>query len=414
MAPRRRFPLRLSHVHTLQLLFFVALNVHMVSLLYMSFHMPPLNDNNNINNINNNNIAPMRTLADSNNHPNNQNNNHSSIIISPRIWSPWNNDFPCFPAEGPRWFGHTVQTSPIDQGFVFIKPFKTASSTAVGVHLRIAQKQARIKHYPMCRVRFDHVMARNLMMPSNNGENANNNMMFRWTVLRDPTARAISQFFHFSVGRHKVEPNDVNFQHALLSEKVANRNYYLQILNLKRRHYDHNNTTTLRHMTRQILNDYHFIAITERLDESLVVLQLLLHLNTADILYLSAKHQGSFDDGAGKKHCYYIPPSFVSPEMQHFFTSPEWQTRIQYDQLLYQAANQSLDLTIDHLGPPFATALQQFRQAQRVIQQRCLPRAISPCSSGGTYHNVTNCLWNDSGCANDCIDQVATELGLLS
>ena len=47
----------------------------------------------------------------------------------------------------------------------------------------------------------------------------------------------------------------------------------------------------------KILDNYDFIGVTDRFDESLVVLQLLLGLETSDILYLSSKKSGNYDDG---------------------------------------------------------------------------------------------------------------------
>ena len=39
-------------------------------------------------------------------------------------------------------------------------------------------------------------------------------------------------------------------------------------------------------LAQSIIDDYDFVAVTERLDESLVVLQMLLDLPLGDILYL--------------------------------------------------------------------------------------------------------------------------------
>ncbi len=55
-----------------------------------------------------------------------------------------------------------------------------------------------------------------------------------------------------------------------------------------------------------ILKDYDFIGITERMDETLVVLSLLLDLPLSDVLYLKAKGSGGFDDGRHNKKCVYI------------------------------------------------------------------------------------------------------------
>jgi len=164
-----------------------------------------------------------------------------------------------------------------------------------------------------------------------------------------------------------------------------------------------------------ILDEYDFIGITERMDESAVLLMMLLDLPMSDILYLSAKGKGGFDDGGGPGYgCTYIWPSFVSPGMQKFFdTNKQWQSMVQYDLALYNAANASMDLTIERLGRDrFESLLAQFRNAREVAQTRCLPTTVFPCDSSGRLHKKTGCIWNDSGCAVECLDEIAEELGL--
>jgi hypothetical protein len=74
-----------------------------------------------------------------------------------------------------------------------------------------------------------------------------------------------------------------------------------------------------------------------------------------------------------------------------------------------------LDLTIDALGrTEFNQYLQQFAQAQQIIKERCLPHTIFPCDKQGIYHppNETDCIWNDSACGTQCLDQIANEYNL--
>jgi hypothetical protein len=74
----------------------------------------------------------------------------------------------------------------------------------------------------------------------------------------------------------------------------------------------------------------------------------------------------------------------------------------------------SLDLTIDKLGRiEFEIKLNKFRAARTIIQTKCKD-VVFPCSSGGVKinSNKTDCLWQDSGCGFNCLDQVATELSL--
>ena len=47
-------------------------------------------------------------------------------------------------------------------------------------------------------------------------------------------------------------------------------------------------------IVKDIMNDYDFLILVERYDESLVAMQLLLGLETSDILYLPSRHAGSF------------------------------------------------------------------------------------------------------------------------
>jgi len=357
------------------------------------------------------------------------------------LW-PASDPLPCYEPE-PRWFGQSAQTSPASRGLFFMKPYKTGSSTAAGIHLRIAKNQARraasgrkggplpgregrFSAFDLCRVRFDHAVARYLYSSDAEGPRERRPGSFLWTVIRDPTDRAVSQFFHFIVGRHKVEPSDRNFRKALERGAVMTTDYYLYILTMDDYTYEDGGhpgnataTTVIRshdpiRIANGILAEYDFIGITERFDESIVALQMLLGLSTADVLYLSAKHKGSYDDGGGKGHCDYIWPSFVSSGMRRYFASDEWHDRIRYDSLLYRAANRSLDLTIDEKfgRSAFERQLSRFVNARRVAQEECFPEAIFPCSEGGEYNNQTNCIWNDSGCGNDCLDRVATELNL--
>lgn len=53
-----------------------------------------------------------------------------------------------------------------------------------------------------------------------------------------------------------------------------------------------------------ILGHYDFIAISERMEESMVVLQMVLGLKTSDNLCLNTKRQGGFDGGGYKNQCH--------------------------------------------------------------------------------------------------------------
>ena len=313
---------------------------------------------------------------------------------------------------------------PTRRGFLYVKPYKTGSSTTSGVNLRIARNVARRRPHlfqnsstssTICDARFDHgpdyypgfTLHRNRIPQES----------VLWSVVRNPTQRLVSQFFHFEVSRKKQEPTDANFRRFVRQNRESMlQDYYLRVLYTKSK-YDRRNNDNVSPITaaNHVLRTYNFIGVTERLDESLVVLMMLLRLKMADILFLSAKTKGGYDDAGGRdgRTCTYIWPSFVTPGMDEFLQGPEWRDAVRYDALFYEAVNRSLDLTIDALGrPTFDDQLRRYRHAQQVAHTKCTPQTVFPCDTGGTYHAATDCIWNDSGCGATCLDEIATELQL--
>jgi hypothetical protein len=341
--------------------------------------------------------------------------NFSGVVA--RAYKPWpaESPLPCFPAET-EWDSMKVQFSPSKKGFLYLKPYKTASSTASGVNLRIARNVARRQKgdIEICKTRFDH--GPDYYPGTTLFKDRDPTKSFLWTIIRDPTSRAVSHFFHFEVSRKKIEPSDWNFIDLLRQKNPMQDYYYRALYPLTKFRREKNHPVKAANV---ILNNYNFIGITERLDESLVVLMMQLDLKIADILYLSAKGRGGYDDAGGTgadgtgKVCTYIWPSFVSPGMKQYFDNDEWKDNIKYDMLLYEAVNRSLDMTIDKLGrDKFNENLAKFQDAQNKAVAKCLLTAVFPCDTRGIFHNQTDCLWNDSGCGASCLDEVATELDL--
>lgn len=314
--------------------------------------------------------------------------------IEPRAFPP--HELPCLRNE-PNWQKRGVRTSPINQGYFFHKTYKTGSSTAAGVHLRIAHNHAArlgIKG-THCKSRFDHGVASHMYRDRDLKHS------FLWTVVRDPSQRLISHFFHFAVSRNKLEPSDSNFIQIIRKNNHLTHHYVgfssIHVMDDER---DTGN---------RMLHDYDFVAVTERWDESMVALAMILNVPVSDVLHLSAKANGGYDDGMKRGQvCTYIVPSFVSKGMQEFFQGDEWQETVHWDYMFYLAANRSLDLTIDNLGRnDFEKELQEYRRLQALVKEKCIDKAIFPCSESGERQKETNCLWTDAGCGHECINEVA-------
>ena len=79
--------------------------------------------------------------------------NFSGILA--RKFKPWKRSLPCFKPEQ-EWRANP--SAPANSGFLYVKPYKTGSSTTSGINLRIARNVAlRLgKSFPICRGESAH------------------------------------------------------------------------------------------------------------------------------------------------------------------------------------------------------------------------------------------------------------------
>jgi hypothetical protein len=334
--------------------------------------------------------------------------------VQARAFQRWNASLP-LPCDEPEPNWRKMHKEPTTTGFIFAKPYKTGSSTASGVNLRIARNVARRlgkggsnqTAWEMCKSRSDHVPVSSVYA------GRDRNRSYLWTVVRDPTARLVSQFFHFHIAREKHEPTDAIFrEYALNGPTVLIHDYYYFALSMGGFNKDRDDR---RRLANDIINDYDFIGTTERMDESFVVMSMLLGVPVSDVTYLKAKGHGGFDDGGGRPEgeiCTYIWPSFVSPGMKEFLDSDLWKNISYWDRVLHQAADRSLDLTIDRLGrDKVAANVALYQELQERSREACLHKTTFPCSEGGQHSWVTDCIWRDSGCGGECLDEVSDSFG---
>ena len=79
--------------------------------------------------------------------------------------------------------------------------------------------------------------------------------------------------------------------------------------------------------------------------------------------------------------------------------------------MLYDAANRSLDLTIDHtIGRDiFNYHLDRYRKLKSISDKKCSMTVLPPCSTNGTKQtkiSSSNCYIDDMGCGFDCLNTV--------
>ena len=220
---------------------------------------------------------------------------------------------------------------------------------------------------------------------------------YLFTFMRDPKERKVSSFFYFNVTRQGVNPTGP----AILEDLQLNNNYqYYFMLPRGMEGADVDDSVS------KILNTYNFIGLTERLDESLVLLRLLLGLDAKDILYVPSKVGGSFARLGDK--CVYIQKKITTPAVDKYLNSEEWYKRNELDYALYAAVNRSIDVTIQSVGKErFDEALSEHLTLMKKVKSHCIAESIFPCSVEGVVQHNHNCYWSDIGCGYDCVDRIA-------
>lgn len=302
-------------------------------------------------------------------------------------------------------------------GLIYVKVPKTGSSTLVGINIRIARKigmqKSRVPpwfpwgHPKPCSTSYRHGRSELL---------GRQRPYLLWSFLRDPAARGLSEFYHFEVSRKGRRPTDTRVKLFLNSRK----NYQFEYL------ADHsapktllepnfpNANTAVDIIHRYVLEPFHFIGVLERKLESLAVLKLLWGLQSSDLIVLDSKKSGGYDDGRFNGTCIRIQsqPMSISELLQQYMDESFPQGNIDY--MLYKMVNQTLDKTIQRLGVHQVNVeVEKLKSLQWLVEQKCQPRAIFPCSVNGTLQweaASKNCYWTDSGCGFACVDEVLSNV----
>jgi hypothetical protein len=329
--------------------------------------------------------------------------------------------FPPWSYDESSWCGKPEEyDKKTSAGLLFVKLQKAASSTVAGIALRIARGVGMTKIGTPCASQVKHVMA-------NQFRNRNRTRSFMFSSVRDPTQRIISYIFYISstsgrsmddakvIGRFKHQ------NHPVWTNKKVKWDSGYQVGYLHTGpppdHVLWNMSVTPNRVTdlpiiqsriHDILEQYDFLLVVERLDESLVALQLLLDLDPSDILYVfGSKESGSWT--ATKQKCHKLIPKTISPAIKAYLESPVWLARNYGDYLLYHAANQSLDATIEKLGRArFNETLKIYRSLLAQAQKTCESEVVFPCSPEGQEQfnkSAQSCYAVDWGCGYPCLDQ---------
>jgi Sulfotransferase family len=329
------------------------------------------------------------------------------------------------------------------RGLLLVKVPKAASSTSAGVALRIS-------HRLQCHnVQWMH---RRAVEYSDRDKNAS----FIFTTVRDPSSRAVSSiFFHivsridFSGGSNQTSTSGGGMEVAAAAAGVGDA---LVLKALKANTGDHYGAISagqggfqLRYTSfqdipehsawnpdhlaqvldpqqverrvQETLAEYSFVIVTERMDESLVCLALLMGVDVGTVLVTSSKVAGSRyhlarKAGQSQPQCLPTVKSAISKRVQTYLDSDEWRASNYGDYLLWMGANASLDRTIEALGRErFDAAMREYTRLRELEQRVCAPHVVFPCGDSGvpqTHLSKASCYLRnyDFGCGYKCIDEM--------
>jgi hypothetical protein len=344
---------------------------------------------------------------------------------TPRVFPP-RASFPCDSLRSEARF--QSPSAALKSGFFFLMQVGCGSVTLAGVTSRIARNVAQREHAELmngsnqtaCAAWTAPVKAKRLKL-------RNLEKSFLWTFVREPVDRLVSKFFHHAAAsledKSRITLDD--FKSFLEQNVNLELGSYMKTMTM-RRYINPQRVDLFKTYTSEILSAYDFIGVQERWDESLAVLQLLLGLETQDMLYLKTRSSDA-PGGASfellenrrprlEKECVKLTkPAQITLQWKEYFHQPfMFEEVFEPDVYLYKAVNESLDATIDNLGrDKVEQAVKRLQWAQReVAEAQCAQSAVFPCSADGQLQlqATTDCFVSEVGCGSECLDSVGKGL----
>ena len=325
-----------------------------------------------------------------------------------RTWKPSSSYDWCIPEMEPTPI--RLRSGEQALGLIYMKSYKASSSTLEGITLSIAHHVAK-RRYGTNSTPCIHYHRHEFGNNRDHARRGQPSLLF--SFVRDPARRDLSHYFHFKVGRKHVEPTSTDIiRHIEYRIKGRQTRYLItkkgREMIWPKSELKRNVTKVIDWMENKLLQVYDFLGIVERMNESLAAMVLLWGIQPTDVIVLSSKLSGGYDDGGENNTCTKIPKSFTTPEIDKYFDSvfQEYNSDI----LLYQIVNRSLDLTIDMLGRDKVHRLaQEIGGLQRLAITHCQHIAQFPCSPEGVFQPsaaAKSCYVQDAGCGYQCVDQI--------
>ena len=336
--------------------------------------------------------------------------------VPKRVWCP--------PLEGINYTSNDLNST----GLLMVKVPKAASSTTAGVALRI-QDLNRIDKEKVCRIRYNHGLASDYYAPQNpsTGRSVHQRQSFLWTSIRDPAKRALSRYYFTHVSFKGANTTDeavleaMNNPHPKFgmtsSGQGGFQTRYVSLVNLTRmsawqkeqpdRVYQ---PERLVRVIQDIVESYDFLVLVERMDDSLVLLSMILDVPIDQVLVSSGSKVAGKNYFLRFQRCFQLIKSRMTPRLENYFASDRWIASNYGDYLLHRTIHHCLDLTVKALGKrTFRRRMSRYRELKELEKKYCADAPVYPCSDTGVpqdRRSKWSCYDEDFGCGYHCMDNM--------
>ena len=303
---------------------------------------------------------------------------------------------------------------------VFVKVYKTASSTTGGVIRQIAAHHAirgvtwgwwNFTTEPAMWASHGEYGMVGRLGTTRYGPTATLTMaalvsrLTKPTVLlatvRSPAMRCMSAYYHFVASHNSSKSwNQLDY----IRQRCRNEMYwYLRPEPHEPRKRPHQSelTTTPKEL---VDRTYSWVGVVERYDESMVLLADMLNLPLRDVLYLSAKNSSAgIRDDKGATLTQHGPLAREPPEVRAYVSGREFAKRNSLDFQLYDAANAELTSRW-RAGTGMAERLTQYLHMLDRTRQACSEAGREATIALLDRHDGHGCYYRDNGCGYRCVD----------
>ena len=301
---------------------------------------------------------------------------------------------------------------------VFVKVYKTASSTTGGVIRQIAAHHAirgvtwgwwnftvepamwaSHGEYGMAGVAGTrHGPTATLTMAALVSRLAKPTVLL--ATVRSPALRCLSAYYHFAASRNFTTEGKVAFSRQYCRNEMY---WYLrpEPHEPHKRPHHFELAATPKELVDRI---YSWVGVVERYDESMVLLADMLNLPLREVLYLSSKNSSAgIRDDHGATLTQHGPLAREPPEVRAYVSGREFAKRNALDFQLYDAANAELTSRW-RAGTDMTERLTQYLHMLDRTRQACSEAGREATIALLDRHDGHGCYYRDNGCGYRCVD----------